>query len=178
MPSVRPKLKHKSISTTSITKSSVISSYQTQCTSLSAETVPNTAPKKKPTITIVTPNLPCTLSSTVMDWDQLNSKPCQENDETCSVSSACLTGSSTSTVNSSISSTSDDYHCTSTQSSAAVEALVIASLIPTKQVNREFDNMPAITLNGRKEESEPVMTENIAEMVHTHNKYMKISINN
>jgi hypothetical protein len=91
-----------------------------------------------------------------MDWDQLKSKPCQEKqDDTSSVSSVCLTGSS---ANSSI---SDNEH----HSSAAVEALVIASLIPTRQVNREFDDMPAITLNGRRTDTEAVMTKDIAEMV-------------
>jgi hypothetical protein len=145
VPPSRPKLKHKSRSTTSITKSSVISSYQ------STGEISNTAPKnKKPTtITIVTPNF--------MDWDQPN-RNCQEKDDTSSVSSA-----STSTVNS---------------DSAAVEALVIASLIPTRQVNREFDDMPAIILSGRKTDTEPVMTESIAEMVRYIQTYEKKVIYN
>lgn len=174
-PSVtRPRLWHKSKSTTSITKSSVISSYQPQKSptiSDSASTGPTTttaAPVRKPTaITIVTPQSPCTLSSTVMDWDRgslpnsnmyINKMTTENEDSSSIISSNSSSTTSTSTADSSI----------SINNSAAVDALVIASLIPTKispANNNNFDDMPTVILSDRKQETEVVLTEHIAELV-------------
>ncbi|KAI7873362.1 TLD-domain-containing protein [Mucor mucedo] len=160
-PSARPRLWHKSKSTTSITKSSVISSYQPTSNS-SVITSETTTVRKPTTITIVTPIAPGTLSPSMMEWgrDSLpNAFHNDPEDDASSVSSTTSTTSIVSTINSSISS--------SVNNSAAVDALVIASLIPTKAktTNLEFDDMPSIILGNRKQESEVVLTEEIAELV-------------
>ncbi|KAG2230394.1 hypothetical protein INT48_004205 [Thamnidium elegans] len=164
-PSARPRLWHKSRSTTSITKSSVISSYQPNSASIISSSE-STIPVRKPTtIKIVTPNTPCTLSSSVLDWDRASLPNSNQflnhvEDDTSSVSSTSSNSTVASTINSSIS-------CSAANNSAAVDALVIASLKPTKTkiTNLEFDNMPSIILQNRKPESEVVMTEEIAELV-------------
>lgn len=98
----------------------------------------------------------------MMEWgrDSLpNAFQNDPEDDASSVSSTTSTTSIVSTINSSISS--------SVNNSAAVDALVIASLIPTKAktTNLEFDDMPSIILGNRKQESEVVLTEEIAELV-------------
>lgn len=180
-PSVnRPRLWHKSRSTTSITKSSVISSYQQpqkKSSTATSSTITSdtnnsnhhgskdtaTGTVRKPTaITIVTPHSPCTLSSTVMDWDR-GSLPNSNlylnqmvDDDSSSIASSSSTNSSATTVDSSI----------SINNSAAVDALVIASLIPTKAKLITFnDDMPSVILSDRKQDTEVVLTENIAELI-------------
>lgn len=140
---------HKSLSTTSITKSSVISSYQQ-------------SPLTEKPVTVVTP--PTTiLSASVMDWGQ-NSEDSTSDDHS-SVSSNILASvsddSSVSSVNSSNTNNPKNY-------SAAMDALVNASLLPTKRVviiSNEFDNMPPVSLLNRRQDTEPVITVKIAEMV-------------
>lgn len=93
-----------------------------------------------------------------MEWDQLE-------DDVISVSSSESSTTSTSgTIHSSISSISNTK-----TTSAAVDALVIASLLPsttTKTRSNEFDDMPSINLIGRQYDTKAaVLTETIAEMV-------------
>ncbi|KAG2213640.1 hypothetical protein INT46_000815, partial [Mucor plumbeus] len=157
----RPKSWHKSRSTTSITKSSVTSSYQHTtlhaCSSAEISSASSILTRKPTAITIVTPK-PCILSSSVMEWDQLD-------DDVISVSSSESSTTSTSgTIHSSISSISNTK-----KSSAAVDALVIASLLPstsTKTRSSDFDDMPSINLIGRQYDTKTaVLTETIAEMI-------------
>ncbi|CAO0793073.1 unnamed protein product [Mucor circinelloides] len=169
----RPKSWHKSRSTTSITKSSVTSSYQHTtlhaCSSaeIAASAIPSATTPRKPTaITIVTPK-PCTLTSSIMEWDQQEQQQQPKEDDVISVSSSESSSTSTSgTMHSSISSIS---HTKTT--SAAVDALVIASLLPSTVTTKtrstdEFDDMPAIHLIGRQFDIKTaVLTETIAEMV-------------
>ncbi|CAO3655747.1 unnamed protein product [Mucor hiemalis] len=160
----RPRIWHKSGSTTSITKSSVISSYQTQKSFTSESSTKSHSSVRKPTaITIVTPpQSPCTLSSNVMDWDRgslpnsnLYLNQLVDDDSSSIVSSSNSTNSLATTVDSS----------NSVNNSAAVDALVIASLIPTKAKPINFDEMPIVTLSDRKQDSEVVLTEDIAELI-------------
>ncbi|GAN04229.1 TLD-domain-containing protein [Mucor ambiguus] len=175
----RPKSWHKSRSTTSITKSSVTSSYQHTtlhaCSSAeiaaeAASAAATTTPRKPTAITIVTPK-PCTLTASIMEWD--HQQPTKE-DDVISVSSSESSSTSTSgTMHSSISSISNTK-----TTSAAVDALVIASLLPSSTTataaatvtktrsTDEFDDMPSIHLIGRQFDIDTaVLTEGIAEMV-------------
>jgi hypothetical protein len=167
-PSARPRIWHKSQSTTSITKSSVISSYQKAYNDAAA----NPVTKKSTTIKIATPNIQCTLSSSVMDWDRgslpnsnlyLNELDEEEDDDSCSVVSSTTSSASIMSSNSSISSS-----IVIVNNSAAIDALVSASLIPThkkRTIESDFDEMPSIILENRKNDSEVVLTENIAEIL-------------
>ncbi|KAI8640797.1 TLD-domain-containing protein [Parasitella parasitica] len=104
------------------------------------------------------------ISSSVMEWDQQQQKVPE--DDAMSVSSAESSASSSSgTMDSSISSLSNTK---ATTASAAVDALVIASLIPTLKTKSidEFDNIPSICLTGRQYDANTaVLTKTIAEMV-------------
>ncbi|CEP07240.1 hypothetical protein [Parasitella parasitica] len=166
----RPKAWHKSKSTTSITKSSVTSSHQhsTLHAYASAEisaaaAAASTTPRKPTTITIVTPK-PCILSSSIMEWDQ--QQQALEDDVISVSSSESSASSSSGTMDSSISSISNTK---ATTTSAAVDALVTASLIPTLKTKStdEFDNIPPIRLTGRQYDdlNAAVLTETIAELV-------------
>ncbi|KAI7899659.1 TLD-domain-containing protein [Cokeromyces recurvatus] len=160
-PAVRPRLRHKSRSTTSITKSSVISSYQ-NTTLIDSNTSEEKAVRKPSAITIVTPS--CTAaSSIIMDWDQIEvSTTNKEKDDTSSISSSLSSTSYISTVNSSI------YFIDSSNNkciSPAVDALVTASLIPTKYTKSILEYIPSIKLIHRKQDTEPVLTEAIAERI-------------
>ncbi|KAI9482686.1 MAG: TLD-domain-containing protein [Benjaminiella poitrasii] len=168
----RHRLWHKSRSTTSITKSSVISAYQH--TTLINTCISHAMTANKPSaITIVTPQSPCT---SLMNWDQLELPPPStklKDNDTSSVSSSLTTSSDISTVNSLLFSTTnnsslnhnDDNKC-SPIVSPAVDALVTASLLPTRHVqSNEFDSMPSVKLTNRKHDTEPVMTEAIAELI-------------
>lgn len=163
--STRPRMRHnKSNSTTSITKSSVIlsSSYQlAKPTTANDDIIPQ---KRKTTITFAVPNNKNTISQ-------------KEQDETSSISSSSLI--SMSSLNSSISS----LHSSTAASfilihnkngcsvggdgsgSTAVDALTsLASASAKNSIVTDFD-MPSIHLQERKESTEPVLTENIAETV-------------
>ncbi|KAK4511811.1 uncharacterized protein ATC70_003810 [Mucor velutinosus] len=178
----RPKSWHKSRSTTSITKSSVTSSYQHTtlhaCSSAeiaaSATASPSaattTTPRKPTAITIVTPK-PCTLTASIMEWDHQQEEQPKVEDDVISVSSSESSSTSTSgTMHSSISSISNTK-----TTSAAVDALVIASLLPSTtkaatvtktRSTDELDDMPSIHLIGRQFDIKTaVLTETIAEMV-------------
>ncbi|KAG1457364.1 hypothetical protein G6F46_008044 [Rhizopus delemar] len=163
--STRPRMRHnKSNSTTSITKSSVIlsSSYQlAKPTTANDDIIPQ---KRKTTITFAVPNNKNTISQ-------------KEQEETSSISSSSLI--SMSSLNSSISS----LHSSTAASfilihnkngcsvggdgngSTAVDALTsLASASAKNSVVTDFD-MPSIHLQERKESTEPVLTENIAETI-------------
>lgn len=97
-----------------------------------------------------------------MDWDRgslpnsnLYLNQIVDDDSSSIVSSSNSTNSSATTVDIS----------QSVNNSAAVDALVIASLIPTKAKPINFDEMPIVTLSDRKQDSEVVLTEDIAELV-------------
>ncbi|KAI8367416.1 TLD-domain-containing protein [Choanephora cucurbitarum] len=164
----RPKQHHKTHSTTSITKSSVISSVQ-------SVTKPNdlclTEPKKQTTIKIVTPDIPGTLASSVIDWDRdslpnsCSIKGDNESTDTCSISSNYSTASGLSTENSSI---TEDLVSTDKASSAAIHALMSASMLPTKKnLMREddFDELPPVNLSGRASATTTLMTQSIAAVI-------------
>ncbi|KAI8047372.1 TLD-domain-containing protein [Gilbertella persicaria] len=159
----RPKPCHKSRSTTSITRSSVISSYQPDKSSKIEHC--SIEPRKPTTIKIVTPN-ECTLSTFVMDWDRQSlpdSSLIRGEDDHCSTTttSSCLANSVVTSDNSSL---SDALSDTNKPSSAAIDALVNVNLSHTKR-NDEFENMPKINLFGRGHDTAPVMTESIADMI-------------
>ncbi|CEI86413.1 hypothetical protein RMCBS344292_00853 [Rhizopus microsporus] len=167
---VRPR-PHKSHSTTSITKSSVIlsSSYHTTSSSTSPTSPTTTAdhenelPKRKTAISFAIPDHPKHTKCIDTQKDE---------DETSSILSTSLI--SVSSMSSSVSSfnsaasTSFIFVCANNNKNTTTAIDVLTNLATAGSARSSFFadfDLPPIMLQDRKLDTEPVLTENIAEMV-------------